>query len=114
MFSLMRRHLCYANVAATLALVLSMSGAALAAKHYIITSTKQIDPSVLRALRAEVGPQGLPGARGEPGARGPEGKPGPEGKEGKVGKEGPEGKEGGTGLTPEERQELHELLARAR
>jgi hypothetical protein len=111
MFSVIRRHLCYANVVATLALVFSMSGAALAAKHYIITSTTQIKPHVLRELKASVGPEGLPGARGEPGPRGPEGRPGPEGKEGKA---GPEGKEGGTGLTPAERQELHELLARAK
>jgi Collagen triple helix repeat (20 copies) len=111
MFAVIRKHLSYANIAATLALVFSMSGAALAAKHYLITSTQQIKPSVLRELKGHVGPQGLPGAKGEPGARGPEGKPGPEGKEGKTGKEGQEGKEGGTGLTPEERQELHELLA---
>jgi hypothetical protein len=37
----------YANVAATLALVFSMSGGALAASHYLITSKKQIAPKVL-------------------------------------------------------------------
>src|SRR5256885_783740 len=35
----MRRHLSFANVAATLALVLAMSGGAYAAKHYLIASS---------------------------------------------------------------------------
>lgn len=47
-----RRHLTYANVAATVALVFSMSAGALAASHYIITSTSQIKPSVRRSLIA--------------------------------------------------------------
>jgi hypothetical protein len=42
----------YANVVATLALVLAMSGGALAASHYLITSTKQISPRVLKKLGA--------------------------------------------------------------
>ena len=46
----MRRHLTYANVAATLALVLAMSGGALAAKHYLVSSTKQLSPKVLKAF----------------------------------------------------------------
>jgi hypothetical protein len=44
------RRLSYANVTATLALVFSMSGGALAANHYLINSTKQINPRVLKAL----------------------------------------------------------------
>jgi hypothetical protein len=78
----MRRPFNYANVAATLALVFSMSGGALAARHYLITSTKQIKPSVLKKLR------GAKGARGRRGARGPTGL---QGKEGVQGKEGPRG-----------------------
>jgi cytoskeletal protein RodZ len=46
----MRRRLNYANVTATLALFFAMSGGALAAKHYLINSTKQINPKVLKAL----------------------------------------------------------------
>lgn len=46
----MRHRLSYANVAATLALVFSMSGGALAATHYLINSTKQINPKVLKKL----------------------------------------------------------------
>ena len=48
----MRKRITYANVAATLALVLSMSGGAMAATHYLINSTKQIDPKVLRSSKA--------------------------------------------------------------
>lgn len=61
----MRRHLTYANVAATLALVFAMSGGALAAKHYLITSTGQIKPSVLKALRGREGPAGPSGPPGQ-------------------------------------------------
>jgi hypothetical protein len=59
-----RRHLSYANVVATLALVLAMSGAALAAKPYIITSTEQIDPGVLQELRGDTGATGPTGPAG--------------------------------------------------
>jgi hypothetical protein len=75
-----RKRITYANVAATLALVFAMSGGALAAKHYVITSTKQINPKVLRALKGKTGATGATGANGTPG---------PQGKEGKEGKEGP-------------------------
>ncbi len=37
----MRRRLSYANVTATLALVFAMSGGAMAANHYLITSTSR-------------------------------------------------------------------------
>lgn len=76
------KRLTYANVAATLALVLSMGGGALAAKHYLINSASQINPKVLRSLR------GAAGARGAPGAPGATGAPGPQGREGREGKEG--------------------------
>ena len=46
----LRRNLSYANVTATLALLFAMSGGALAAKHYLINSTKQLNPRVLRSL----------------------------------------------------------------
>ncbi len=65
----MRRHMTYANIVATMALVLAMGGSALAAKHYLITSTSQIKPSVLSRLRAD----GRRGPTGRPGARGPQG-----------------------------------------
>ncbi|HTR88687.1 MAG TPA: hypothetical protein VMG62_01090 [Solirubrobacteraceae bacterium] len=80
----------YANVVATLALVLAMSGGALAANHYLINSTRQINPKVLKKLR---------GARGKTGARGLagisiQGPTGPQGPKGERGGEGPHGTNG--------------------
>ena len=80
----MRRRLSYANVTATLALVLAMSGGALAASHYLINSTRQINPKVLKKLKGHTGPQGIQGTTGKTGA---------------TGKTGPTGKTGSTGLT---------------
>lgn len=69
-----------------LALVLAISGSAIAAK-YVITSTKQIKPSVLKALQkpgpvGPVGPSGPAGSAGTAGAKGDTGPQGPAGKEG--------------------------------
>lgn len=86
-----RKRITYANVVATLALVFSMAGGAMAAKHYLINSTKQINPKVIRALKGKAGPQG---PLGKEGPAGKEGLPGKEGKEGPVGKEGKEGAPG--------------------
>jgi hypothetical protein len=79
MLSALRSRLTYANVVATLALVFAMSGGALAASHYLITSTKQISPKVLKQLKGKDGAAGLTGAAG---AAGKEGSAGKEGKEG--------------------------------
>ena len=88
----LRKHLSYANVVATLALVFAMSGGALAASHYLINSTKQINPKVLKKLKGSgaIGPQGAPGTTGATGARGPAGA---------NGAEGPKGAEGPAGLS---------------
>jgi hypothetical protein len=67
-----------ATALSIIALFFALGGTALAAHHYLITSTHQIKPSVLKALRGSgppgapgptgaAGPQGTPGARGEPG-----------------------------------------------
>src|SRR6476659_8159306 len=101
----MRRRITYANVAATLALVFAMSGGALAAKHYLISSTSQISPKVLKELkkagaRGATGPagtQGAAGANGVNGAAGAKGETGPEGKQGPEGKIGPKGERGEKG-----------------
>lgn len=77
-----RKHLSYANVVATLALVFAMGGSAIAAKHYLITSTKQINPKVLKKLK---------GARGRTGLTGPTGPSGLQGSPGATGSGGPAG-----------------------
>jgi len=92
----MRRRISYANVTATLALVFAMSGGALAANHYLITSTKQISPKVLKSLKGKNGAAGKIGATG---AAGPTGASGPQGKEGPQGLTGPSTGPAGGALT---------------
>ncbi len=62
-----------------MALVFAMSGTALAAKHYLINSTKQIKPSVLKSLEGRTGKTGPQGPAGAPGSPGLTGKEGPAG-----------------------------------
>jgi hypothetical protein len=99
--------LTYANVVATLALVFAMSGGAIAASHYLISSTKQISPKVLNALKGAsgkngatgpTGPTGPAGAAGA-GSQGPAGAQGPQGPKGETGPKGENGKNGETGFT---------------
>ncbi len=75
----MRKRLSYANVAATLALVFSMTGGAMAANHYLISSTKQIKPSILKKLKGNAGAKGATGPQGPQGAQGGAGPAGPAG-----------------------------------
>ncbi|MGD0198044.1 MAG: hypothetical protein ABSC56_09095 [Solirubrobacteraceae bacterium] len=73
------RPLGYANVAATLALVIAAGGGTAWAAHhfhYLITSEKQIKPSVLRALHGATGATGATGAIGAAGASGATGSAG--------------------------------------
>lgn len=63
-----------ATLISLVALFFSMSGAAFAAKHYMLNSTSQINPKVLKALKGKRGPRGTqvrPGQleRAEPKAR---------------------------------------------
>jgi hypothetical protein len=87
--SSIRRYLNYANIVATLALVFAMSGGALAAKRYLITSTNQISPRVLRKLK--VTHKAGSTRRGSAGPKGPEGEEGEEGEKGEKGAEGAQG-----------------------
>src|SRR6266508_5571149 len=57
------------------ALVLAITGTAFAG-GYVITSTKQIKPSVRRALKGDRGPRGYDGIDGANGAAGAPGSPG--------------------------------------
>lgn len=103
MFSKGRRRLTYANVTATLALVFAMTGGAYAAGKYLITSSKQISPKVLKQLvgktgaRGPIGPTAPAGTAGAAGAAGTKGEPGTAGKEGKEGKVGLQGEPGEKG-----------------
>ncbi len=108
MFSSVRRHVTYANVVVTFALVFAMSGGAYAASKYLITSTKQISPKVLKSLvgnagkagpAGPAGPAGTAGATGAQGSAGSQGKEGVQGKQGEPGKPGENGKNGTTGFT---------------
>jgi hypothetical protein len=84
-----RKLLSYANVTATLALVLALGGGtALAAHHYLIVSKQQIKPSVLKKLH---------GAKGAKGASGTNGSNGSNGTNGAVGATGPTGGAGANG-----------------
>ena len=99
MFSRLGGRFRFVNVVVVFVLVFAMSGGAFAASKFLITSTKQIKPSVLKQLqgkRGAVGPVGAPGPQGPVGLRGEAGAPGVAGKEGPAGtgKEGPAGKEG--------------------
>src|SRR4051794_34460920 len=70
------------------ALVMATTGSAIAAKHYLITSTKQIKPSVLKKLKGKRGPQGLVGPQGAAGAAGVAGANGVKGTNGTNGTNG--------------------------
>jgi hypothetical protein len=99
MFSWISRRATYANIVATLALVFAMSGGALAASRYLITSTKQIKPSVLASLKGAKGAAGAQGSAGAAGPQGPGGAAGAKGETGAAGKEGAQGVQGPAGPT---------------
>jgi hypothetical protein len=105
MFSMMRQRITLVGLIATVAVAFAMSGGAWAAKKYIITSTKQISPSVLKKLKGKKGPAGPAGPAGLAGPAGPAGAKGDTGSVGPQGPAGPQGQVGPAGplletLTP--------------
>jgi hypothetical protein len=80
-------------VIAIAALLIGTSGA-FAAQKYVITSTKQIKPSVMQSLK---GKPGTPGAQGATGATGDTGHTGSQGSRGPAGPQGADGAEGAPG-----------------
>ncbi len=100
---MIRRRFSPAGVVAVLALVLAMSGGAYAAGKFLITSTKQISPKVLKSLKGATGARGPAGATGPAGPAGPAG-PGGAGSAGPQGPAGPAGPGGppGTSVTAKE------------
>ncbi|HWY19534.1 MAG TPA: hypothetical protein VNY27_12600 [Solirubrobacteraceae bacterium] len=97
MLAMIRRRFTYTNLAVTLALVFAMSGGAYAAGKYLITSTKQIKPSVLKQLQGKAGASGAQGPAGAAGPAGPTGAGGAQGPQGPVGGAGPQGPKGEAG-----------------
>ena len=71
------------NAIAWLALFVALTGTSMAASHYVVSSTKQIKPSVLKKLK---------GNRGAADAQGPAGPPGRAGQRraGRPGRQGPD------------------------
>jgi hypothetical protein len=82
------------TVIAVFALVLALGGTAVAAKRYLITTTKQISPKALKELATMAASQGAVGA---PGPRGEKGLPGDKGPPGDQGPPGEGGTGGGSG-----------------
>jgi hypothetical protein len=78
---------------AFLALLIALGGSATAASHYLITSTSQIKPSVLKKLEGRAGTNGAPGSPGTPGV------PGVPGVQGVQGAQGPPGPSNLSGIT---------------
>lgn len=100
MLSRIGKHFSITNMVMVLALVFAMSGGAYAAKRYIITSTKQISPTVLRQLKGAKGTAGIngqPGPQGPAGPTGAQGVPGPKGDKGEPGTPGTPGTPGSPG-----------------
>jgi Collagen triple helix repeat (20 copies) len=93
-----RIHVTPSTIIATFALVFAMSGGAYAANKYLITSTKQISPKVLKSLK---GASGKAGANGANGTTGPAGPGGPAGPTGPGGLQGPQGVQGEKGVPGE-------------
>jgi hypothetical protein len=92
-----RKHFTFANAMMTLALVFAMTGGAYAASKYVISSTKQISPKVLAALKGKAGANGAQGAAGPAGAQGPAGAAGAKGETGAAGQNGVPGEKGAQG-----------------
>ncbi len=63
-------------IVAAVAVFFALGGTAWAAHHYVISSTKQIKPSVLKQLHGAKGATGATGAQGPKGDQGIQGNPG--------------------------------------
>jgi hypothetical protein len=70
------------TVVTALVVALALGGTAVAAKKYVITSTKQVSPKVLKKLRGKRGPQGVAGPAGAAGPTGAKGDRGANGANG--------------------------------
>jgi hypothetical protein len=87
----------YSAIVSTIALFLALSGTALAARQYLITSPSQIAPKVLKQLEGAQGPVGPGGSAGPTGATGAIGATGLQGGTGATGSRGEQGEAGSDG-----------------
>lgn len=88
-------------MAATLALIIALGGGsawAVQHVHYLVTSSGQIKPSVLKKLHGAKGATGPTGSRGANGVNGTNGAAGAAGPNGQVGPAGATGLDGAAGL----------------
>jgi hypothetical protein len=92
--SWIRKYFTLANTVMTIALVFVMTGGAYAASKYVISSTKQVSPKVLAALKGKPGANGAQGPAGPAGAQGPAGPAGVKGETGAAGQNGAQGEKG--------------------
>ena len=60
-------------IVATIVACIALSATAVGAQHYLISSTKQLSPKVVKQLRGHSGPEGREGPQGPAGAQGPAG-----------------------------------------
>jgi len=100
MFSRLRRHMTYANVAATLAVVFAMSGGAYALSgngHAPVVSASVSQAHAAKVKKRSKGATGAKGPAGPKGATGPTGAQGPAGAQGERGPAGEKGAAGGNG-----------------
>lgn len=86
-----------AVIVAVAALIVAMTGSAIAANKYLITSTSQISPKVLKKLHGAVGKPGTAGVDGADGADGVDGVDGAPGVDGVDGVDGAAGAPGAPG-----------------
>jgi Collagen triple helix repeat (20 copies) len=93
----MRSRITPSMVVAIAALVAALGGSAIAASHYLITSTSQIKPSVRAKLHGAKGAQGPTGAKGDTGTAGSAGAKGADGANGTNGTNGINGTNGTPG-----------------
>lgn len=96
MLQAIRRHMSYANVAATAALVFAMTGGAYAVSNGGGSSGSNAQLVAAHAAKKKA-PTGKPGPRGPAGPKGATGAPGPAGPGGPAGPAGPGGPKGENG-----------------
>jgi hypothetical protein len=103
MLASLRKHITYANIAATLAVVFAMSGGAYALSgggHQPATDASAFSAHIAKKVKKRS--KSVSGARGPAGPRGATGAAGPQGPAGAAGEKGPAGEKGAAGAAGKE------------